>query len=362
MKKILFAAVDMNVGGIETALLTLLNYLESKDYEITLVLEKKEGIFLSKLNDNIKIVEYNPSNCKFLVIRKINNLFKRIKFILKYKNKFDFSVSFATYSNMASFVARTASRNNALWGHADYLELFNNDKNKVKEFFENLHYNEFKHIVFVAEKAKETFLEIFKDCKDKTVICNNIIDYEKIENLANEKIDEEKNTYTFINVGRHDEKQKRLTRILEASKKLKQEGYNFEVWFIGDGKDTEDYKKMAKDYKIEDCVKFMGAKKNPYPYMKMADSVVLSSDYEGYPVVFVESFVLSIPIITTDVSDAIKDVQNRFGLVTSKTSEGIYQAMKQFLNTQFIIKDKFNPEEYNKQNIEIIEKIINDFE
>ena len=45
MKKLLFAAVSLDVGGIETALVTLINYLAKKQYDITLVLEKKEGIF-----------------------------------------------------------------------------------------------------------------------------------------------------------------------------------------------------------------------------------------------------------------------------------------------------------------------------
>lgn len=359
MKKLLFSAVDMNVGGIETALLTLLNYLAEKNYEITLVLEKKQGTFLQNLNDKIKVLEYNPSNCKVVFFRKIINSVKRVKFILKYKNKFDFAASFATYSNMASFVARTASTNNALWGHADYLELFNNDKEKVKTFFNNLHYDKFKNIVFVSKKAKETFLEIYPNSKDKVIVCNNIIDYKKIESLANEKIEEKKNAYTFVNVGRHDEKQKRLTRIIEASKKLKQEGYNFEVWFIGEGKDTNIYKELVEKYKLEECIKFVGSKKNPYPYMRLADSVILSSDYEGYPVVFVEAFVLNKFIITTDVSDALEDVKDKYGIVTSKDTEGIYDAMKECLENKPIIKEKFNPEEYNKKNIEIIEKIIN---
>ena len=61
MKKLLFAAYDMNIGGIETSLLTLLNYLADKQYDITLVLEKKQGKFLNDLNSNINVIEYNPS-------------------------------------------------------------------------------------------------------------------------------------------------------------------------------------------------------------------------------------------------------------------------------------------------------------
>ena len=56
-KKVLFAAYSLDVGGIETALVTLLNYLNDK-YDITLVLEKKQGIFLDKIPENVKVIEY----------------------------------------------------------------------------------------------------------------------------------------------------------------------------------------------------------------------------------------------------------------------------------------------------------------
>ena len=60
MKKLVFSAVSLDVGGIETALVTLLNYLakqkenEEYKYEITLFLEKKEGIFLNEI-DNLSV-------------------------------------------------------------------------------------------------------------------------------------------------------------------------------------------------------------------------------------------------------------------------------------------------------------------
>lgn len=41
---------------------------------------------------------------------KSENLVKRFKFMIKYKNKFDFSASFATYSIVASFISRVASK------------------------------------------------------------------------------------------------------------------------------------------------------------------------------------------------------------------------------------------------------------
>ena len=89
MKKILFSAYSMDVGGIETALITLLKSIKDK-YDITLVLEKKEGIFLNEIPTNIKVITYKPNNFKIIVIRKIINFIKQQLFKLKYKNKFDF--------------------------------------------------------------------------------------------------------------------------------------------------------------------------------------------------------------------------------------------------------------------------------
>lgn len=359
MKKLLFAAYDMNVGGIETSLLTLLNTLIEKDYEITLVLEKKQGAFLKDLDSNIHVIEYKPCDDKMVLIRKLLNLIKRIRFMIKYKNKFDFAASYATYSKMSSFVARTASSNNALWVHADYLALSHGDFSKMEEFFKGVHVQEFKHIVFVSQASADTFTRVFQDQEEKVMVCNNVIDDQKIQNLAQEKIEETKRTYTFVNVGRHDERQKRLTRILEATQKLKKEQYDFEVWFIGEGEDTYQYKQLVEEYQIQPYIKFLGVKKNPYPYMKLADSIILSSDYEGYPVVFLEAFILNKPILTTDISDAKNDIENKFGKVVKKEVEDIYKTMKEFIEKGYTIKEKFHPKEYNNEMIEKIEDMIN---
>lgn len=360
MRKLLFAAVNMDVGGIETALLTLLNYLVTKDCEITLVLEEAKGVFLKELNTNIHVIEYKPSNCKNVVLRKVINILKRCNFTLKYKNKFDFSASFATYSHMASFVARTASKNNALWGHADYLELFKNNSQEVKNFFDSLQVCKFKRIVFVSKKACESFKYVYPNMKDTVIYCNNLINYKKILELAEESVNdvEKTNTYTFVNIGRHDELQKKLTRIIEASKHLKKDNMKFKVLFIGDGKDNALYKEIVEKNNLTEEIQFLGAKKNPYPYMKLADSMIFTSDYEGYPVVFLESLVLNKPVITTNVSDAMEDINNKFGQVIEKDENIIYETMKHFIQNGYEIKKKFKPSEYNKEIIKKIEKIL----
>ena len=357
MKKILIASYSLDVGGIETALVTLLKNISEK-YDITLCLEKKQGLFLSEVPESVKIIEYKASNNKITLIRKISNYIKQQKFKIKYKNKFDFSANYATYSYPCSFVARTASENCALWVHNDYMNFFDNDKIKYKEFFEKLKVREYKKIVFVSENDQNVFVEELPEFKEKTIFCNNLINYNQIINKANEEVqdfDKKEKVITFINLGRHDEKQKKLSRIINATKKLNNEGYKFRVIFVGQGQDTLKYQEQAEG--VEN-IQFLGAKKNPYPYLKNSDCLIMSSDFEGYPVVFIESLILNKPIITTDVSDSKKDIDGKFGLVVEKSEEGLYKGMKEFLDNPIKIQE-FNPDNFNQEILNKLKSIIN---
>ena len=357
MKKLLFSAYSLEVGGIEKALVTLLNKLQEKGYEITLVLEKKEGIFLEELNSQISIITYTPNNNKNVIKRKFINLIKQLKFFIKYKNKFDFSASFATYSNSGAFVARTASKNSCLWGHADYLTLFKNNIDEMKKFFKEKKYNKFKNIIFVSKEGKDTFISVFPDAKNKTEVCNNIINNQQILELANKEIELKKEEIiTFLNVGRHDERQKRLSKVIEVARKLKQENYQFKILFVGDGQDTETYKEMVNAFDLEKQIIFLGRKQNPYPYFKISDCVILTSDYEGYPVVFLESMILNKPIITTKVSD-YEEIEGKYGYTTTKEIDDIYEKMKIFIENGFEITEKFDAEKYNEQIIQKLEEL-----
>ena len=360
-KKILFAAYSLDVGGIETALISLINHL-ADEFDITLVLEKKQGVFLNQTDNRIKIIEYSPSYNKVKLFAKIINLIKRIGFSIKYSNKFDFACSYATYCKMASMVARKSSKNNALWVHNNYFYFFDKDENKYKEFFNSISAHKFKNILFVSEESKKQYIDIYGVENENVLVCNNLIDNRKILKLAEEDIQFKKNDNitTFVNISRHDEHQKRLTRLIECAKLLDNDKEQFRILFIGDGKETELYKKMVDDYSLSDKIIFVGRTTNPYPYIKLSDCVILTSDYEGYPVVYLESMILNKPIITTDVSDSEFDIENKYGIVTGKDIDEIYNSMKSFIRKGFDLKEKFDAEEYNNQITNKVKNIINE--
>ena len=74
-------------------------------------------------------------------------------------------------------------------------------------------------------------------------------------------------------------------------------------------------------------------KKNPFPYVAKADVFLLPSFHEAAPMVFGECWALGIPVISTETSSAREMVEeNKIGIVCQNSEEGIYKALKQFLD------------------------------
>lgn len=357
-KKILFAAYSLDIGGIETALINLLDYLDKTNkYDITLVLEKKQGILLNSLNKNIRLIEYSPSYNR--IFGKILNAIKRIKFTIKYKNKFDASFAYATYCKMAAFTTQVASKNSNLWVHSSYLDIFDGNEIKYKQFFKEINVDNFRNIIFVSNKSKVQFEKVLN--KNNTIVCNNIINYKKIKELSKEKIQETKpEEFAFLYVGRIVEESKKISRLLEASKKLKERGMDFKVFVVGDGKDLEKSKKYVNDNNLNKYVEFLGTRINPYPYYKISNALILVSENEGYSVVYNEAKVLDLPILTTDVSDSKLDIDNKYGIVCKQNVNDIVEKMEFFIKNGFYIKEKFEPQKYNEEIIKKVEDIIDE--
>lgn len=361
MKKIVFTAYSLDAGGIERALISLLKEINYNLYEVTLILEKKEGIFLNEIPSQVKIIEYRISNSKFITLRKIKNRLKIAKMIALNHNKFDFACCYAPYSIPGSILTRYLSKNNAIWIHSDYYHLYNKNKDKITKFFDDRNIESFKHIVFVAEEARENFEKVYPNLKNKLYTCNNFIDSKDIINKAKINIKESKpKCPLFLNIARHQEHAKKLTRLIEASVILKKEGYDFEVWLIGSGEDSKLYEDLINKYKINDKIKLLGTQKNPYPYLKMADAFILTSEYEGFPVVYLESLILNKPIITTlDILIDGLSIKDNYGLISKKNKEDIYLKMKEFIENKYVIKQSFNSKKYNDGISKKINQMIN---
>lgn len=352
-KKLLFCSYDLNIGGIETALINLLNNMDYSKYDITLILERKQGVFLDKLNSNIKVKEYKVCSIKNVLFRKFYNFFKKLFWIIFNYHRYDFSCSYATYSLPCNMLAYYGSKNNMLYVHSNYKYIY--DEKGLRNFFDSRRIDLFKHIVFVANEAMKDLIDFYPEIKDRSLVINNLVDYQKVIDLANDSVSFSKKTkWLFVFVGRLDEKSKRLSRMINVVKRFD----DVSLLIVGDGPDSQMYCDM-----IADCsrITMIGSKKNPYPYMKLADYVVLSSEYEGFPVVYSEAIILGKKIISTiDVTDDFISLPNRFGYIVSKNEDEMYDQIKSILENDNFEIENVDFDVINKNKVKRLVDIIDE--
>lgn len=356
MKKILITAHSLEIGGIEKALINLINNLKDK-YDINLILEKKEGELLELLPSNVSVEEYRVSESKNIIKRKLSNFFRFLDWKNKNKNKYDFSICYATYSLPGKKLALTASKKNAIWIHGNY-SLICKDNNETIKFFKLMELEKFTKCIFVSKDALLSTINLYPIIKNKSYVCHNYVNEEEIIKFSKCDINYKKdNEVLFVNVGRHEEESKKLSRLINVANKLNENGYNFKILMIGDGPHHNNYIDLVNQYNLNDKVIFEGMKKNPFPYYNIADCVVLTSEYEGYPVVFLEALTLNKPIISTKVSDYEELLD--YGVFVEKNEDEIYNAMENFINKKIRINKKFNIENFNKEIDKKIDETIN---
>lgn len=334
-KKLFFAAVDLNVGGIEKALINLLNNINYDKYEVFLYLEKKEGSLLNELNKNVIVKELKVSNNKIIPLRKIINFTKKLIFKFKNKNKYDFSCCYATYSYSAAKLSLIASKNSAIYVHSDYSFIYN--EKEYNNFFDTHYIDQFRKIIFVSNESKNNFLKYYNNFNDKTMVFNNFINIDNIIEKSKEKIYLELNNKNkhFIFVGRLDDKSKKLGRAINLVKNID----NIDLMIIGDGPDKYKYESMVKEFHLEEKISFFGMKNNPYPYIKQADYLILTSDYEGFPVTYLEAIALNKRIITTiNTSDDEINIKEGFGYIISKDENKMIDEVKRILEDKKKLK------------------------
>lgn len=136
-------------------------------------------------------------------------------------------------------------------------------------------------------------------------VINNPCDIDRVNRLSEENLQVVKDKY-ILGVGRLT-KQKRFDVLINAFHKANVK--NCKLVILGEGNQREHLEALINDLELKDKVVMPGFTSNPYPWYKMASLFVLSSDYEGFGNVIVESLACGTPVLSTDcgpVSEILK--------------------------------------------------------
>lgn len=347
MKKILFVASSLRVGGMERVLVDISNGLVKKGFDVTIITyEECTGpSWRVELDERVHFIYKKPK--EFRIQKKlpyIHRFYKPNKWetrtsprsLYKYyvgtKTKYDVEIAFCR-GPAVKIVSGSTNKNSKklTWVHNDYTLL---NPKSIYKFFNNMEeargaYEKFEKIVAVSEEARKKFIEVL-GFAEKTTTIYNLLAIDKIIKKSKLSCPIEKRKFTIINVARLLAAKGQNT-LLKVVKRLNDDGLDFELWLVGTTYNDNYYKEVT-DY-IENNnlsnVKLLGRQMNPYCFMAQSDLYVCSSWREGFSISVAEAIACGLPVISTNCTGPTEILEDgKFGIIINYDEEEMYKALK----------------------------------
>ncbi|MFE7060548.1 glycosyltransferase [Sutcliffiella sp. NPDC057660] len=358
MKRILISSFDMEVGGVERSLLSMLNNFDYENHEVDLMLYSHTGDFMNLLPKKARLLQELPAYKTFrlsigetvkrgnigigalrLYSKLITTLdrsaesgYKQMQYMWKYSlpllpkldKEYDVAIS---YLWPHYFVAhKVDAKKKIAWIHTDYSTV-DTEIQLDLEMWDRFHY-----IAAVSEECKNAFLVKYPSLSKKVIVLENITAPALVRELSKEKIDNPlvaDSRFKIITVARLSHA-KGIDQAVNAMKKLIAKGYEDLVWYVvGYGGDENAIRMLIASNGLEDHFILLGKKINPYPFIKEADLYVQPSRYEGKAVTVGEAQIIGKPVLITNYPTARSQVQDGVdGIICDLSIEGIAETIE----------------------------------
>ena len=154
---------------------------------------------------------------------------------------------------------------------------------------------------------------------------------------------------TFVTVGRISP-EKNHERLIRAFAKVHADDPHTALVLIGSGPLQEHVAAVARELGIQDAVTLAGLQPNPWAIMANCDVFVLSSDYEGQPMVILEALTLGLPVVSTAFGSVAGALPEGTGLVVDRDIDALAEGMRTALRGE-VPNPPFDLHDYNRQAV-----------
>ena len=359
--KILFRHRSMEMGGVEKVMLSLMNNLDREKFEMTVCLNLNQGELRDEFPSHVRKVYLTDGKEDFSknkIIQKIQLFQRRQKLEKLRKNpeivdreylKENYDIEIGITYNDFEPVLNSSNKNSKKvgWFHSEIqVPKLQPLVPKILEHFPQFHY-----MIYCSEKIKNLMHEHYPNLNYPTEsVIINAIPIEEIKQKANaDFLLPNAESKIFVSVGRLHTR-KGYHKLMDAHKKLLNEGFQHTVIIIGDGEELPNLLEQQKNLGVQKSFVFAGNQMNPYPFIKNADFFIMPSESEAWPLVIAEALILQKPIIATKVGDVESMIEDRkTGYLIDYDTNEIYVAMKEFLTNEKLVSDL-------RENLTAIEK------
>lgn len=337
MIKVLFFIHDLMHGGAEKVLVNLVNNMDKKKFDITVLCLFDEGVNKKYLNSDIhyKYVFKNTfrGNTIFLKLFSPKTLYKKM-----IKDEYDIVISYLEGSCTRIIAGANNDLKKIAWVHAtESVEEFKYSYRSLKEAKET--YSKYDKVICVSEEVSKNLSKL-TGVKNRIEVKYNVNETDKIINLSNihaEEIKQEENILNICAVGKvvHN---KGFMRLAHTCKRLWDKGYRMKVYILGIGDEQDKIITYLKENGIEDAFCFLGYQENPYKYIAACDLFVCSSYKEGFSTATTEALIVGTPVVVTKCSGMREMLgDNEYGLIVDNSEDGIYKGIKKFMDDKELL-------------------------
>lgn len=354
-KKILFIISNMQTGGVSKSMVSLMNVIDRRRYDVSLMIVSPTGAFMELLPDDLRILS-NPKwsaltgrldgllylvksgslflaigHCIRLVVSALGHKALAARMIAAMMppldEEFDTVVDFNGQQQLYYMIDKLKSRKKITFFHNDYKKwpyYFSADKR---------YYPKVDYIFSVSEQCVNSLKEIFPKVSQKIFLMENISSMSVIAQMAEATINQNEiltDKPSIITIG-HVCDRKGSHWAIEAASILKRRGVIFRWYFLGANDDPR-FSQLSKELDVDDFVKFIGIKVNPYPFIKNATIVAHTAQFEGRSIALDEAKLLCKPIVVTNfstVNDQFTDRHN--GSICRMNPASIADAVEELL-------------------------------
>ena len=249
---------------------------------------------------------------------------------------FDVAIDFSGYSRFwAMLIAATKANRHVIFQHNDMQSEASIRFNILYGVFAVYKYFDAVASVSPATSALNcTNLAQYYAAPESAVSVRNMIDPVNIVAQSKADLPDDialpNGPTRFVSVGRLSG-EKAQDRMIIALASLRADGHDVELMLIGDGPLRDDLIATAQAHGVTDHVIFAGQRPNPFAILARCDCFVLSSDYEGQPMVLLEALCLDLPIIATDIAGTRSVLDHNNGQLVDTSAAGITAGMRNFI-------------------------------
>ncbi len=343
MKKVLFLIESFTLGGAEKVLVDIVNNLDPDKYQVTVYSLFRASVYGKRYPHEMETRFNKTTRFRYLFDNRIKwisllanyglSKFPAKLYSLFIRDRFDVVVAFYEGAPTRLVSAAKLKRGKKIaWLHTS-TELSQRRKNQASVRQEKERYAEFDKIVAVSNSVSRSFSGMFPELASKLITAYNPIDLEAVQrNAATGQPINRGQEPLLVSVGRIAEP-KAYDRYLRVIRDLKNIGLDFRVWIIGGG-DRSCLEAFCRENGL-DNVEFLGNQPNPYPFMKVADWVVVPSQIEGLGMVVLESLVLGKAVLATDCG-GIREIlgASEYGVLVDNDENSLFKALVSVISGQ----------------------------